>query len=87
MPNSKSHTARRTPRTQERHLGAIRQLERRGAQDPPPDHPRWLANCIKNLTKRAERKEKMRNHREQQKRRSAQRVAKESLFFADVDGD
>jgi hypothetical protein len=87
MPNSKPYIARSTPRTQERYLGAIRQLERRGAQDPPPDHPRWLANCINKLTKRADRKEKMRIHREQQKRRNTQRVAKESLFFAPVDGD
>lgn len=74
MQNSKPKIARRRPKNQKRYLETLKQLERRATQDPPPDHPRWLANCINNLTKRAEKKAKRREQKERQKERSARKT-------------
>lgn len=61
--------------------------ETRAKRLPPPGHPDWLKRRAVRLAKLAASKEKMRNHRERQKRRNTQRIAKESPFLAPVDGD
>jgi hypothetical protein len=50
--------------------------ETRVNRSPPPGHPNWLKRRAVRLAKLAASKDKMRVHREQQKRRNAHRVVR-----------